>query len=489
MKCPFCDADMKDGQVFCESCGKEIHLVPLYEPNVEETMQSTINDMVEGMLEVQDGEQPQNPEPDTTEYAQKKEKEPDSLRKKICMILAVFGGIMLLTLVILLGVSLLSEPKDFGTYLQDAKNAYSLEKYTDAIENVNLALLEGTADPELLEEAYLLMGRAYICESDVEGSIRTIKEGIRRLPDSEKLYRLWIQIEQQREDYGTIARILSKTTMESLLSEYAAYICNAPRFDTEAGTYEEVVYLKLMDDGAGKIYYTINGTEPTVESDEYISPIKLENGTFEIKAVFVNNYGVKSDVSVSNYQIDIAVPDEPEVSLESGVYHEPRQIDVFVLDDTYSVYYTTDGSIPDLSSSKYEGTLLLPFGKSHYNFIMYDADGVASDVAMRDYEFILESAHIGIEQARILLMQRLIAGGTIMDMDGHVAESGEIRLYSCDTAFNQDGQFFYLFVETAADELNNSIRTGNLYGVNVMNGEVYRARHGGSGGYYVEGFD
>ena len=32
MKCPRCGADMKEGQMYCEHCGREIQIVPEFDP-------------------------------------------------------------------------------------------------------------------------------------------------------------------------------------------------------------------------------------------------------------------------------------------------------------------------------------------------------------------------------------------------------------------------------------------------------------------------
>lgn len=493
MNCPFCNAKMKDGQVFCEKCGNEIHLVPLFEPEVEETMRSSIYGMMEGLEEEEQkkdsGEKTTEYDENKTEYIEHQPKQ-NVLQKKhrIYLFIAVTVGMIVLAVLILWGVSLLSKPADFASYLQKAKDAYSLEKYDSAVEFVEQAFSKGTTEDSLMEDAYLLLARSYISMSEVDAAEECLKEGIGKLKQNASLYKLWLQLEQQVGDYQAMADILSEVTDESLLTEYTDFICNVPRFDREGGDYFEVVNLKLSNDGKGKIYYTINGADPNEESEEYISPIKLENGSFEIKAVFVNQYGVMSDVAIADYHIDIATPDEPEISLESGIYNEPQQIDVFLLDDSYSVYYTMDGSDPDLSSNKYEGAILLPFGKSHYKFVMYDEDGVASDIADRTYEFNLQGAAVGIEQARIMLIQQLIVNGSIADVEGHVPGTQEIHTYSCNTAFSEGGQNYYLFVESETDALGNSIRTGSLYGVNVMTGEIYRVKKSENGTYSVESF-
>ena len=45
MKCPNCGADMKEGMLYCEHCGEDIHIVPDFEPEIEYNMEQTLNDI------------------------------------------------------------------------------------------------------------------------------------------------------------------------------------------------------------------------------------------------------------------------------------------------------------------------------------------------------------------------------------------------------------------------------------------------------------
>ena len=35
MKCPNCNKEMKEGRLYCEYCGRDIHIVPDFEPELE----------------------------------------------------------------------------------------------------------------------------------------------------------------------------------------------------------------------------------------------------------------------------------------------------------------------------------------------------------------------------------------------------------------------------------------------------------------------
>ena len=49
MKCPNCGAEMKEGTLYCEHCGEDIHIVPDFEPEIEYNIEQTLNDIAKEM--------------------------------------------------------------------------------------------------------------------------------------------------------------------------------------------------------------------------------------------------------------------------------------------------------------------------------------------------------------------------------------------------------------------------------------------------------
>ena len=45
MKCPRCGADMKEGQMYCEHCGREIQIVPEFDPALETSLHKALSDV------------------------------------------------------------------------------------------------------------------------------------------------------------------------------------------------------------------------------------------------------------------------------------------------------------------------------------------------------------------------------------------------------------------------------------------------------------
>ena len=47
MKCPKCGNEMGEGNMYCEVCGEEIHIVPDFEPEIENSISDVLNDLAD----------------------------------------------------------------------------------------------------------------------------------------------------------------------------------------------------------------------------------------------------------------------------------------------------------------------------------------------------------------------------------------------------------------------------------------------------------
>ena len=66
MKCPNCGSEMAEGNLYCEKCGKDIHIVPDFEPELEQNIEQTIHTILKGL----DEDQKKKPESESTEEEQ-----------------------------------------------------------------------------------------------------------------------------------------------------------------------------------------------------------------------------------------------------------------------------------------------------------------------------------------------------------------------------------------------------------------------------------
>ena len=89
--------------------------------------------------------------------------------------------------------------------------------------------------------------------------------------------------------------------------EAALPVCEAPVFTPAAGEYKKVtsVTIECATEGA-KIYYTLDGSVPTIESTEYTEAIVLDaTGEYTVKAIAVAAGHTESEVAEAVYTLDL----------------------------------------------------------------------------------------------------------------------------------------------------------------------------------------
>lgn len=190
----------------------------------------------------------------------------------------------------------------------------------------------------------------------------------------EKLAALYIQQNKLEEAKELLERALDRTDSDVLAGLYEETHPGAPEASCAEGAYKERIRVELIPaEDTHTIYYTLDGTEPDMNSEVYDEPIILKNGVTAIKAMAVNLTGYQSDVSVFEYDIQIqsVIVTLEEPTIERIIrekfdipYNEPlynddveRMTQIYILgdrvwsgSDEHSVYleenqYSVDGYV------------------------------------------------------------------------------------------------------------------------------------------------
>lgn len=100
----------------------------------------------------------------------------------------------------------------------------------------------------------------------------------------------------------------------------------------------------------GKIYFTIDGTNPTRASDEYTKPIIVSEAV-TIKAIAIEEGSVSSEISTFSYTF---APKAGEItaSLPAGVVDAGAVVRLSCSTPDTVIYYTTDGTDPSRSADE-----------------------------------------------------------------------------------------------------------------------------------------
>ena len=139
----------------------------------------------------------------------------------------------------------------------------------------------------------------------------------------------------------------------------AREVVAAPAFSIAGGEVEEgtQVTISCATEGA-TVYYTTDGSTPTTSSAVYSGAITV-NKAMTIKAIAAKSgYYTNSSVATATFTIKAReVVAAPTFSIAGGEVEEGTAVTISCATSGATVYYTTDGSTPTTSSTKYTGAI------------------------------------------------------------------------------------------------------------------------------------
>jgi hypothetical protein len=131
----------------------------------------------------------------------------------------------------------------------------------------------------------------------------------------------------------------------------------SPTFSVGAGTYTTVQAVTISDATTGAaIYYTTNGSTPTTSSTLYSGPITV-GASETITAIATATGYAPSPVASVVYVINLPPAATPTFSVAAGTYTTPQTVTISDATTGATIYYTTNGSAPTTSSTKYTGPI------------------------------------------------------------------------------------------------------------------------------------
>lgn len=491
MKCPNCGADMKDGLLYCEHCGEDIHIVPDFEPEIEYNLEQTLHGIVKDISETGESTE-ENTQTDGFEPVQETVEEltqdwdragaHKTGKHRKAMLIWLLGTVIVIAII---GTALGIANYRYNSVEFQAERAayYTTEgEYDRAISFYSRALELAPGSIELkfaLAEVYFLKNNKIEYEYLLRAIVKAPNATLEQL---ESAYGKLIAIYRARDDYKTINDLLVASNNESIMSIYQSYLALKPEFSIKEGYYNSIQPLKLTTFGTGKIYYTLDGSEPDADSLLYTAPILLESGDYCIKAIYINENGIASDVVTKKYHVEIEVLPAPEISVVSGDYQVP--INIEVVGEEENVYYTTDGSVPTENSGIYTGPIPMPLGVSVFKFIVIE-NGKSSEVVERTYNLVLNT-QLTPEVAVNTVVQYAIDIDKIDDETGYCEDSEKTYRYEYKYVTNiNEINDFYIVVEHVIDEKQVASRTGNDFAVNVYTGELFKLQRDEQNNYIL----
>jgi uncharacterized repeat protein (TIGR03803 family) len=130
-----------------------------------------------------------------------------------------------------------------------------------------------------------------------------------------------------------------------------------PTFSPGASTYTSAQSVTIGDSTSGAtIYYSTSGTTPTTSSTKYTAAITVSS-TETLEAIAVASGYANSAVASAAYTIQIPAAATPVFSPVAGTYASAQNVTITDATAGASIYYTTDGTTPTASSTRYAGAI------------------------------------------------------------------------------------------------------------------------------------
>lgn len=504
MTCLKCGHEMGEGKMYCEVCGEEIHIVPDFEPEIDLKINNVLNDVADeidpsridkrealndetnneqtidlGINNITDNLERGIDIDDKLGGSKAGQRDVVIIPKKIFVKVT---GIILAFIVILLFFVILTFYRNNSVNYQisQGNKLYRSTKYNEAITYYLTAYRMDTGNKDVLysmAECYEAMGNikktidTYIAISEIDST-------------DEKAFARLTEIYVARNDYNELNDILVQYGSEEIQLKYIDYIARVPGFSLDNGDYDDAMNLELIPSTEGKIYYTLDGSEPGSDCTLYTEPIMLRKGHYEINAIFVNEYGVCSPVEGRVYNITSTMPDDPKVLLDDGEYSTPQTIKVTY--DGGNLYFTTDGSDPTKYSMIYTTPISMPMGNSTYKFVVINDDGQESNIITRKYSLNV-AVSVSEQEALDICVNRQIELGRILDSNGAVEGAFGRMMYKMMDLRNVGGRTVY-FVLEYYQEGNQFKNADTIFAIDAYDGSVYHAIEMESGNYRLEPF-
>lgn len=467
MRCEKCGTEIEEGKLYCEKCGHGIQIVPDYNPELEERIAKTLEKIV-------------HEEFGSYRETEKQKQKKIQVEPKRAISLLTGTAIVILVLGILL-----------GTHFKHV-NSYEYQ-FTKAVEYAHKNKTEESLEAyeKILEmnqnsnDICIALAEIYKQQKQYDIAEKCLQTAIEREPSNIDIYRKLIEMYEESEDTQGIVSLLEGCENEDIKEAFREYELSEPQVNLEEGVYKDRLTLVLKVNTKETIYYTLDGSEPTLNSVVYKRPITLEEGEYTLRAIAVNTKGMISQEIQKKYTIQLEVPSAPSVFPDSGTYQEPNDILIEVpIGNT--VYYTFDGSMPSNKSKKYTRPIPMRLGTNTLTCITYDTNGKISEVTRKEYTLTLNTTYESPE-AIAAVRNLMVNTGEMYDLDGHaIGMEGNYTL-NCYEATIVNGNIYFLVIKRFNNADGTVTDYDYKYAVNAENiGEIAKAYVNSEGIYSFE---
>lgn len=383
MKCSKCGAEIEVGSVFCKKCGEPVQMVPDYNILEDDFLVSLLDEQQNAKQESKTSEEKavkseKNTSNRVGKESTKKQNGFVALWKNKKARGGIIAGIIALVILIVFLVLYLTS---YDHYVAKGKAADTKEEYTEALTYYNRAIKKNDAKAK----AKILAANDYMKLTEYDKAEELLLSVIEKDSDNVSAYKSLIVLYLTTGSYDKLDFLQAQVTNQKIIDLFNDHLVSAPVFSVDGGKYDDDVIIELHAK-TGKIYYTLDGSDPTEGGILYTEPFTLKEGTTTVQAVCEDGEKV-SEVIAKRYKISYADPEAPIVIPAGGSFTTPTTITVEVPEGA-SVYYTWDGTTPTQSSAKYTAPIDMMEGNNILSLLLVDKHGKTSNVSEYNYKYI-----------------------------------------------------------------------------------------------------
>ena len=252
---------------------------------------------------------------------------------------------------------------------------------------------------------------------------------------------------------------------------------------SEGEEYSAPLEITLESEMGNRLYYTLDGTVPSVSSTAYSQTITLDDSYVEdadgteitLKVCSYSENSIKCGEIEITFTLIYSDVEAPEINPSSGNYSSETYITI-TAESGAKIYYTTDGTTPTEESSLYTGQIEMERGNTVLSAIAVK-NGVVSPVATAVYNLEIESLY-SFNEARDIVLECLLNQGKAEDEEGNT-EEGYVEFMDGGTCIIDNDQYIVVICSFYNEDGEN-IET-LYYGVDDQTGSYAKLTKTDSG--------
>ncbi|WP_048190948.1 chitobiase/beta-hexosaminidase C-terminal domain-containing protein [Methanobacterium sp. SMA-27] len=207
---------------------------------------------------------------------------------------------------------------------------------------------------------------------NIIGNALTNNNGIATLPYT---------IIQNNGTYNLLAQFQQDTFFAASNYTKSLIVEQTPTTSLKAGLYNSTKIVTINYSKTEKIYYTLDGSNPSTSSSKYSTPITITKTTI-LKYFAVGLEGNKSPTYSQTYTIDKIAP-TAKASINGGLYNTTKIVSLSMTENG-TIYYTLTGTTPTTASMKYAGPITISSTKI-LKYLAVDLAGNKSPIYTKTY--------------------------------------------------------------------------------------------------------